>query len=66
MDTLIGDDQDPEEWDLKGLNEILLPAIPLDLLLRLLNGIGKHLMLNLFILRHSEGIKNTHQRRKTS
>ena len=29
VDTLIGDDQDPEEWDLKGLNEILLPAIPL-------------------------------------
>jgi preprotein translocase subunit SecA len=29
VDTLIGDDQDTEEWDLKGLNEILLPAIPL-------------------------------------
>ncbi len=29
VDTLIGDDQDPEEWDLKGLIEILLPAIPL-------------------------------------
>ncbi len=29
VDTLIGDDQDAEEWDLKGLNEILLPAIPL-------------------------------------
>ena len=32
VDTLIGDDQDPEEWDLKGLNEILLPAIPLKLI----------------------------------
>ncbi|MCI8375619.1 MAG: preprotein translocase subunit SecA [Lachnospiraceae bacterium] len=29
VDTLIGDDQDPEEWDLKGLNEMLLPTIPL-------------------------------------
>ncbi len=29
VDTLIGDDQDPEEWDLKGLNEVLLPTIPL-------------------------------------
>ncbi len=28
VDTLIGDDQDPEEWDLKGLNEVLLPTIP--------------------------------------
>ncbi len=29
VDTLIGDDQDPEEWDLKGLNELLIPTIPL-------------------------------------
>ena len=28
VDTLIGDDQDPEEWDLKGLNEVLLPTSP--------------------------------------
>ena len=29
VDTLIGDDQDPSEWDLTGLNEVLLPTIPL-------------------------------------
>ncbi len=29
IDTFIGDDQDPEEWDLTGLNETLLPVIPL-------------------------------------
>lgn len=29
VDMFIGDDQDPEEWDLTGLNETLLPIIPL-------------------------------------
>ena len=29
IDTFIGDDQDPEEWDLTGLNKTLLPVIPL-------------------------------------
>ncbi|MBS6396360.1 MAG: preprotein translocase subunit SecA [Clostridiales bacterium] len=28
VDTFIGDDQEPEEWDLSGLNETLLPIIP--------------------------------------
>ncbi|MFG6333412.1 MAG: preprotein translocase subunit SecA [Lachnospiraceae bacterium] len=30
VDTFVGDDQDPEEWDLTGLNETLLPVIPLE------------------------------------
>ncbi len=30
VDTFIGDDQEPEEWDLTGLNETLLPVIPLE------------------------------------
>ena len=29
VDTLIGDDQEKEEWDFAGLNETLLPVIPL-------------------------------------
>ena len=29
VDSMIGDDQSPEEWDLKGLNEVLLRTIPL-------------------------------------
>ena len=29
VDTFISDDQEPEEWDLVGLNETLLPIIPL-------------------------------------
>ncbi len=29
VDSLIGDDQEKEEWDLRGLNETLLPVIPL-------------------------------------
>ena len=30
VDTFIGDDQEPEEWDLSGLNETLLPIIPFE------------------------------------
>lgn len=30
VDTFVGDDQDPEEWDLTGLNETLLPIIPVE------------------------------------
>ena len=30
IDTFIGDDQEPEEWDLTGLNECLLPVIPIE------------------------------------
>ena len=30
VDTFIGDDQEPEEWDLSGLNETLLPVIPFE------------------------------------
>ena len=30
VDTVIGDDADPAEWDLKELNAILLPIIPLE------------------------------------
>ncbi len=30
IDTFIGDDQEPEEWDLTGLNESLLPVIPIE------------------------------------
>ena len=30
VDTFIGDDQDPQEWDLSGLNETLLPIIPFE------------------------------------
>ncbi len=30
VDTVIGDDADPEEWDLQELNSILLPIIPLE------------------------------------
>jgi len=30
VDTFISDDQEPEEWDLTGLNETLLPIIPLE------------------------------------
>ena len=30
VDTFIGDDQDPEEWDLTGLNETLIPIIPVE------------------------------------
>ena len=29
VDTFISDDQEPEEWDLVGLNETLLPIVPL-------------------------------------
>jgi len=32
VDSLIGDDQEKEEWDLKGLNETLLPVIPFKLI----------------------------------
>ena len=32
VDTFIGDDQDPEEWDLTGLNETLLQIIPLEII----------------------------------
>ncbi len=32
VDTFIGDDQDPQEWDLSGLNEILLPIIPFEMI----------------------------------
>ena len=31
VDTFIGDDQEPEEWDLGGLNETLRPIIPVEL-----------------------------------
>ena len=30
VDTVIGDDADPEEWDLQELNSILLPIVPLE------------------------------------
>ena len=30
VDTFIGDDQEPEEWDLTGLNETLLAMIPVE------------------------------------
>ena len=30
VDAFIGDDQEPEEWDLSGLNETLLPVIPFE------------------------------------
>ena len=30
VDIFIGDDQEPEEWDLSGLNETLLPVIPFE------------------------------------
>ncbi|MDO4261903.1 MAG: preprotein translocase subunit SecA [Eubacteriales bacterium] len=30
VDTFIGDDQEPEEWDMTGLNETLIPIIPLE------------------------------------
>ncbi|MCC8139140.1 MAG: preprotein translocase subunit SecA [Lachnospiraceae bacterium] len=30
VDALIGEDQEPEEWDLSGLNETLLPIIPFE------------------------------------
>ena len=30
VDTFIGDDQDPQEWDLSGLNETLIPIIPFE------------------------------------
>ncbi len=30
VDTFIGDDQEPEEWDMAGLNETLLPIIPFE------------------------------------
>ncbi len=30
VDTFIGDDQEPEEWDLTGLNETLVPVIPVE------------------------------------
>ncbi len=30
VDTFIGDDQEPEEWDLNGLNETLIPVIPVE------------------------------------
>ena len=30
VDTFIGDDQEPEEWDMSGLNETLLPIIPFE------------------------------------
>ncbi|MDE7430209.1 MAG: preprotein translocase subunit SecA, partial [Lachnospiraceae bacterium] len=30
VDTFIGEDQEPEEWDLTGLNDSLLPVIPLE------------------------------------
>ncbi len=30
VDTFIGDDQEPEEWDLNGLNETLVPVIPVE------------------------------------
>ena len=30
VDTFIGDDQEPEEWDLTGLNETLIPVIPVE------------------------------------
>ena len=29
VNSVIGDDQTPEEWDIKGLNDMLLPIIPL-------------------------------------
>ena len=32
VDTFIGDDQDPQEWDLSGLNETLLPIIPFEMI----------------------------------
>jgi len=32
VDSLIGDDQDPAEWDLQGLNEVLIPTIPVKLI----------------------------------
>ncbi len=32
VDTFIGDDQDPGEWDLTGLNETLLQIIPLEII----------------------------------
>lgn len=30
VDTFVGDDQEPEEWDLTGLNETLVPIIPVE------------------------------------
>ncbi len=30
VDTFIGDDHEPEEWDLNGLNETLIPVIPVE------------------------------------
>ncbi len=30
VDTVIGDDMEPEDWDLKELNSLLLPAIPIE------------------------------------
>ncbi len=30
VDTFIGDDQEPEKWDLNGLNETLIPVIPVE------------------------------------
>ena len=38
VDTFIGDDQDPQEWDLSGLNETLLPIIPFEMIT--VEGIG--------------------------
>ena len=32
VDTFIGDDQDPQEWDLSCLNETLLPIIPFEMI----------------------------------
>ncbi len=32
VDTFIGDDQDPQDWDLSGLNETLLPIIPFEMI----------------------------------
>ena len=32
VDTFIGDDQGPQEWDLSGLNETLLPIIPFEMI----------------------------------
>ena len=36
-------------------------VVALNLLLSLLDGIGKHLMLNLLIFRHAQGVENAHQ-----
>ena len=49
--------------DLVILQQVLTNAevVALDLLLRLLNGVRQHLMLNLLILRHAQRVEHSHQ-----